>query len=233
MEWKQSYTMLLFLVGIIITLFFTQDKIELPRYPFFISSLGMLYLFVILTTDAFRIRGQASLTTLPLERGGHSSINPVDIRLAIPNTNDPNAVKFSVFATGGFSALGFEFKGKEAFCVSPPEYVHLDMEAGLICTTKMRQVDFDDLPDYVQDELRKLHRFNEKSTKTKGNIWFGLTSKEDGTDTAQNQMIERRFITTQQENNFLKETIKELREQDRERRRKAQGFVRLKEVEDA
>jgi hypothetical protein len=230
MEWKKSYTFFLIVAGMILTMFFTSDKIILPRYPFLISILGFTYVIIILSTDAFRIKGQGCLTTLPISKGGHTSIHHNDLRIANPDLNDKDAVKFAVFATGGFSALGFEFKGKEAFCVCPPEYVRLDLESGMICEAKLRQVDFDDIPDYVQDELIKLERFNVNSVKTKNNLYFGLTAKIDGTDTAQNQTIERKFITATQENNYLKETITELREQDRKRREQGRSRLRFGDI---
>lgn len=208
------------MLGCVVTLFVTSEEMAVPKYPTIIFALFALWALAIIMADMFRIHGYAAVTTLPLEEGGHSSINPSDIRIAIPSKDNPDSAKFTVFATGGFSAMGFEFKGKEAFCVSPPEYVHMDMESGLICTTRFRQVDFDDVPDYIQSELRKLKRFNEDAVRKFGNLWFGLTSKEDGSDTDANLMVERKFITKMQELNFLKDTINELREQVREERRR-------------
>lgn len=219
MIWKQSYNLIVIIGLLIISiLFFGEETFAIPKYPLLVVILGITYVFAILMADAFRIKGQGLLTDLPIEAGGHSSINPQDIRLAIPANGKSES--FTVFATGGFSALGFEFKGKEAFCVTPPEYWRFDMTAGAVCSTKFHRIDYDDLPDYVQSELLKLSRFSREAVRKKGNLWFGMTSKEDGTDTTKNHDIERKFIAANQETNYLKELIKEMQAQERERRRK-------------
>jgi hypothetical protein len=227
MVWQRSYTIGI-LFFIFISSFFVSDEVfAMPKWPFLSGIVVGTYIFSILLADAFRIKGQGLITDLPTEAGGHSSFNPHDVRIAVPSKNDDDLEKFAVFATGGFSALGFEFKGKEAFCVTPPEFLHTDMTSGMICTTKFHQVDFDDLPDYVQNELIKLPRFNAESTRAKGNLWFGMTSKEDGSNTPRNHNLERKFIAANQETNYLKNLIKEMQSQERERQRKS--FIKYPE----
>lgn len=218
MKWKSSYTFAVLLLLFFVSLFFTEDVYTIPKWPLFVVILLLTYVFAILLQDAFRIKGQGIIADLPIESGGHSSFNPQDIRLAVPDNDESE--KFTVFATGGFSALGFEFKGNEAFCVCPPEHFHYDMTPGAICVTKFHRIDYDDLPDYVQSELLKLHKFSVERVSTHENLWFGMTSKEDGTDNAENHNIERKFVAANQETNYLKELIKEMQAQERERRRK-------------
>ncbi len=241
MKWNNSYSVLLFIFIFIISFYvndyiFSEDP-ETPwedstwtiqKLPVIIIILIVVFIMTILLGDAFRIKGQGIFTELPLVSGGHSSINPHDVRMAVPTGENTEEEKYVVFATGGFSAMGFEFKGKEAFCVCPPEHFKTDMTAGKICKTKFYQVDFDDLPDYVQAELVLLPRFKEEAVTKKENLWYGETSKEDGTDTAGNHQVMRKLIAKNQEVNYLKNLIKEMREQWREYTRSK--FVRYEDV---
>jgi len=161
---------------------------------------------------AFKKQGKAAiLVSLKPNKGGHSTIHPDDISIAMSpkSSSGENMPNFMVFATGGFVVEGFAWNGNENFVVCPLPHCE-DTPSAFICHTKLRKVKFEWLPDYVQSELEGLHFFNKTMCNVRNNIWFGMTSKLDGTATASFLVSESSFLDQTKTINKQKEIINDL-----------------------
>lgn len=213
MEFKSSYIYYILIALSIIFLFFDEEVIEVPRLATIFAFLLMLIMAADQSWKAFKRQGRAAIvTSLKPDQGGHSTIHPDDISIAVSPSDDstklPNLV---VFATGGFVHGGVEWQGEENFIVCPPEHVE-QTGASLICRTRLRRVDFGDLQDYVQSELLQLKFFNRRTVALKKNLWFGMTSKLDGTATTKNLIAESDFLDQTATINQLKKLLRDKEE---------------------
>ncbi len=199
MIWKSAYLYyaLAVLTGVLV--FVSRDTVEVPMF----ATMSGFFLMLMVAADqswkAFKRCGRAAIiTTLKPSDGGHSTIHPADISIASSQSHesDSKIPNFAVFATGGFVHGGVEWQGEENFFVCPPEHIE-QTGAALICRTRFRKVDFEELPDFVQGELLKLRFFNPRTCALKDNLWFGITSTIDGTSST-------KFL--QEESNFLDQT---------------------------
>jgi hypothetical protein len=184
-----------------------------PKYPTLMVLLFLILAAVDMSTIALKRSGKAAiLTNVSIPKGGHSSVHPDDIVMAMSRGGNPSSKKsmpsMVCFATGGFVTSGIEAKGWENFVVCPPEYLE-DTGAALICHARLHQVGFNDLPDYIQHALLQLKHFKMSSAKVKGNLWFGLTSKMDGSATSENLVKESKFVDQTYIINQLRAIIKE------------------------
>jgi len=214
LEFKSQH--LYFIIGALAVIFliFDDGRIEVPT----LSTLCALLLMLIISADqswkAFKRQGKAAvITSLKPDDGGHSTIHPDDVSLAVSPTNEEESdlPNFAVFATGGFVHGGVEWQGEENFFVCPPEHIEQTGSA-LICRTKFRKVDYNDLPDYVQSELLKLKFFSKRMVSMKNNLWFGMTSKLDGTSTTRMLSAESDFLDQTSVINQLKKLLRDKNE---------------------
>jgi len=191
-------------------LFVDDSVMEVPT----MATACAFFLMLIISADqswkAFRRQGRAAIIkTLKPDDGGHSTIHPDDISIAMSPSDDTSKLpNFAVFATGGFVHGGVEWQGDENYFVCPPEHIEQTGSA-LICSTKFRKVDFDDLQDYIQAELLKLKFFSKKMVSLKHNLWFGMTSKLDGTSTTNMLTAESGFLDQTAFINQLKKLIRD------------------------
>ena len=207
---------------------------EVPTWG---TLLGVLFLVWVGTDQswkAFKRQGRAAiLVSLKPAEGGHSTIHPDDISIVMSN-NDPgekSSPSFCVFVTGGFVHGGIEWQGQENFVVCPPEHIESTGPA-FICHTNLRRVDFSVLPDYIKEELTKMKFFSPLMAKTKHNLWFGMTSKLDGSTTATNLARESKFLDQTYVINSLKSLLKDKaasNENTRQGRKSEQIIVNIPE----
>lgn len=184
-----------------------DESVEVPAWGTGLGVLFLIWVGIDQSWQAFKRQGRASiLVNLKASSGGHSTIHPEDISLAMSKKEHERT--FIVFATGGFVYGGIEAKGSENFVVCPPEHIESTGPA-FICHTKLRRVDIDQLPDYIQNELENLKHFNKAWVKAKDNLWFGMTSKIDDTSTAENLTTESKFLDQTAVINYLKTLLKD------------------------
>jgi hypothetical protein len=228
-RWKNVYAYYLFLLFVVLAFIFNSDQMEVPMWG---TSLGVLFLIWVAVDQswqAWKRQGRAAiLTSLKPGEGGHDTIHPDDITIAMSKRESfPN---FMVFATGGFVFGDFAVQGSTNFVVCPPEHVESTGPA-FICHTKLRRVEFEELPDYIQTELEKLKNFNRSLVKAKKNLWFGMTSKIDQSSTTENLVVESKFLDQTQVINYLKSLLKDRRigREDRELKGKDQIVLNIPE----
>jgi hypothetical protein len=207
MRWKAIYVYYIFIAAIVIAFIVSKDTIEVPMWG---TGLGIIFLIWTASDQswkAFKKSGRAGiLTSLKPGEGGHSTIHPDDISFAMAQSE--KYPSFCVFVTGGFVHGGVEWQGKENFVVCPPEHIE-STGAAFICHTKLRRVEFEELPDYVQVELENLKLFNRTMARVERNIWFGMTSKMDNSSSAVNFASESKFIDQTNVINYLKHLLKD------------------------
>jgi len=196
-------------------LIFDEGTMEVPT----LATSSAFFLFLLFAADqswkAFKMHGRAAIvTSLNPDDGGHSTIHPDDISIAVSPSPDDDLPNFVVFATGGFVHGGVEWQGQDNFFVCPPEHVD-QTGAALICHTKFRKIEFNDLHDYVQSELLKLKYFSPRMAKLQGNLWFGMTSKIDGTSTAKMLAAESSFLDQTNVINQLKKLLRDKNESNK------------------
>jgi len=210
LDFKVNYIYYAIIAATVAFLFINTDTTPVPTLA---TGSGFLLLLLIAgdqSWKAFKRCGRAAIvTSLKPDDGGHSTIHPDDISIAVsPSTGSTGLPNFVVFATGGFVHGGVEWQGEENFFVCPPEHVE-QTGAALICRTKFRKVAFGDLPDYVQAELLKLKYFSIRMVKVKHNLWFGMTSKLDGTATTKFLSAESDFLDQTSVINQLKKLLRD------------------------
>jgi len=206
---------LIVVILIISFIFYRTEIMELPKYPTIIFLLLMSYTALDQSYEAFKRKGEGCIVDLPVGKGGHTTINPYDIKIARGYDNKLERTNsYAVFATGGFVYGNIEWKGADAFIVCPPEHI-FRFDSGMVCVTALRKVKYEDLPDYVQEKLHKLDRFSIRLARIQDNIYWGLTSTFDGTATESNLIKETKIKDFQGQINYLKDIIDEYREQSR------------------
>jgi len=206
-RWKNIYVYYIFLAFVLLAFLLNSDPIELPAWGTGLGVLFLIWVGIDQSWQAFKRQGRAAiLVNLKASSGGHSTIHPEDISLAMSKKEHERT--FIVFATGGFVFGGIEAKGTENFIVCPPEHIESTGPA-FICHTKLRRVDIDQLPDYIQNELENLKHFSKGWVKAKQNLWFGMTSKIDDTATAENLTTESKFLDQTAVINYLKTLLKD------------------------
>jgi hypothetical protein len=208
-HWKSQYIYYIFIVVVVVAFIASKETIEVPMWG---TAAGVMFLLFTASDQswkAFKKSGRAAiLVSLKPSEGGHSTIHPDDISIAM--SQGSKYPTFMVFATGGFVHGGVEWQGSENFVICPPEHVE-STGAALICYTKLRRVEFEELQDYIQVELEKLKLFNRAISRAKRNIWFGMTSKIDYSSTAKNLADETKFLDQTAVVNYLKTLLKDRR----------------------
>lgn len=190
-ETKHIYYLLL-AATLITFFFFDEEKIITPKWPTMLAFLLMFTIAMGESWEAWRRKGMIICTTLGVGKGSNSGFNPSgDMRIAkSPDDTKPN---LAVIATGGFVYAGFSVQGKENFLVVPPEHI-MQYYGNIIVKTRLRRVYFQQLPKYIQDELRQLSGFKEALVDKRHNLWFGMTSSYYGTDNHDNLKLEQKLI---------------------------------------
>jgi len=229
-RWKNNYIYYVLIGATFVSLIADKGVYEFPTWGTLLGILFLAYAAGDQSWKALKRMGRAAvLVSLKATEGGHSTIHPDDITIAmnrrgVMTSGGDLMPSFMVFATGGFVHSGLEWKGNENFVVCPPEHCESTGPA-FICYTKLRRVDFDVLPDYVQVELRNLTLFKEMPAKTRRNIWFGMTSKRDGTSTSQYLELESKFLDQTRVINTLKGLLKDKPQLAQQKGSKNEQFV--------
>lgn len=214
MEMKTTYIFYILIAIAVVALIFDKTYIPVPRTSTLVAFLLLIMMAAHYSWEAFKRHGRAAIiTTMKPDEGGHSTIHPDDISIAVspPSGDESRLPNFMVFATGGFVYGGMEWRGNENYFVVPPEHVE-HTGAALICRTRVRKVDIDSLPDYIQGELYKLKLFNKKTIMLKQNLWFGMTSTLDGTTTSKLLNAESDFLDQTSTINQLKKLLRDREE---------------------
>ena len=222
-EIKREYSYYILAAAAVITFLFVRDEYPLPIWPTgFFLLLCMLVAFD-MSWEKWKKDGRACITNLDIGNGGHSSIHPYDIRPATQYYKDGKKLRsFVCFATGGFMITAFNIQGGDQFIVCPPEHIEHTISA-MICHTVLRKVEFEEMPDYVQNELMQLKNFDLKKVRVKENLYFGMCSKIDGTLTESNQIKETEFLDKNREITTLKNLIQDYQEQIRSKNKIVSG----------
>ena len=212
-KWKAVYVYYILIACTLLSLVASQELMEIPTWGTLFGILFLLYAATDQSWKAFKKQGKASiLTSLKPDDGGHSTIHPDDISFAMSKGETKKGGKklpsFVVFVTGGFVHGGIEWQGQENYVVCPPEHVE-NTGSAFICHTRLKRVRFDELPSYVQDELLKLKYFDIISISAKRNLWFGMTSKIDGTADSNYLEKESKFVDQTYLINQLKTLLKD------------------------
>ena len=230
-RWKSVYAY--YILGILtaLALIFHPESIEVPFMGTLLAFAFAGWVAMDQSWKAFKRQGRAAiLVSLQPDEGGHSTIHPDDISLTM--SIDKNSPSFCVFATGGFVHGGIEFRGSENFVICPPEHCESTGPA-FICHTKLRRVKFEQLPDYIQQELMNIKYFSLTICRTKNNIWFGMTSKLDGTSVSKRLQEESRFVDQTSIINEMKTLLSDRKgiyeEKKRENKRGEQIVVNIPE----
>lgn len=210
---KSSAAYYILAIATVVAFFVNSDSVSVPIWGCGIGALTLVWAAIDQSWKAFKKQGKAAiLTSLKPAEGGHSTIHPDDKTISvtgrIPGEESTILPRFMVFATGGFVHGGVEWRGYENFIVCPPEYCE-DTASAFICHATLRRVDFDDLPDYIQEELLKLKYFSRAMVKAQKNLWFGMTSPIDGTSTSDNLAKESNLIDQTYIINELKKRLKD------------------------
>lgn len=223
MEIKAKHVFALMAAAVFISLFAAPDeKALVPSYPTLFSFilLGSYSLWAM--WEIFKSRGSGCLSTLGRDLGGHSTIHPDDIRLA--KSPDNISPSFVVLATGGFVYGGFEMQGSQNFIVTLPEYVEKVTNSGHVVRAKLQNVTFEQMPGYVQQELLQLKHFDPRKLPMKNNLWFGMTAEKYETNTVENRKIEEKLLEQSEMISYLKEKIKDLLTQKKQRNLLWKGY---------
>jgi hypothetical protein len=206
-HWKSVYIYYILIAVVIAAFILSRETIEVPMWG---TAMGVIFLIFTASDQswkAFKKSGRAAiLCSLKPSEGGHSTIHPDDISFAM--SQGSKYPTFAVFVTGGFVHGGVEWQGSENFVICPPEHLE-NTGAAIICHTKLRRVQFEELQDYIQVELENFKFFNRTLARAKNNIWFGMTSKIDYTSTAKNLSDETKFLEQTHVVNYLKTLLKD------------------------
>lgn len=226
---QQHIYLILLVVTLVAFIFFSEEKIIGPKY-------GMVFGFLLLgavamgeSWEAMRRKGSIIITTI-----GAYGINPVeDIFLAV--SHDKSLPNLCCIATGGFiyGRMGFAFSGKDQFIVCPPEHL-TKFAKHYICKTSLRRVHYDQLPKYVQDRLHTLPRFPVQDFKacTLHNIWFGLCSSYNASDTDVNFAFEEEMIKRVDKSNTYSHYLDDIIDQRVKLQEKPKNKYEILELKD-
>lgn len=209
---------------IITFFFFGEEQMIAPKWPLLFAFATMFVIAFGESWEAWRRKGSIVCTTLGVGRGSNTGFNPSgDIRIARSNDEMPN---FACVATGGFVYAGFSVQGKENFLVVPPEHV-MQWYGNIIVKTRLRRVHFQQLPKFVQDELRQLPGFSPTLADKRHNLWFGMTSSYFGTDTSDNFKLEQKFIDKVDMTNEYSHMLDEIIERKAQVKEKAPKYIEV------
>jgi len=213
--WDKRIVYVILAACLIITIFFfSNESISVPKYPLFFFVALCAWIAIDQSWEAFKRKGKAFVCDLELTKGGHSTGHFYDHRMANRFDRDGSKITaFSCYALGGFYYSGVGVEGSDAFIVVPPEQV-IDVEAGTICFTKLFNVELDELPDYIKNELLKLKGFNPKVVAHRHNLYFGMCSKLDATATEVNFAAQAKFTAYNKQINYMKQLLKEYSSQN-------------------
>lgn len=190
-ETKHFYY-LLFAATIFTFFFYNEEQMIVPKWGTAFAFLLMFTIAMGESWEAWRRKGAIVITALGIGKGSNSGFNPSgDMRIA--RSLDKSIPNFAVIATGGFVYAGFSVQGKENFLIVPPEHV-MQFYGNIIVKTRLRRIYLQQLPKYIQDELKQLPAFKDTLADKKHNIWFGMTSSYYGTDTMDNLKLEQKLI---------------------------------------
>lgn len=205
--------------------FFAEEQIIVPKWPLVFAFGTMFVIAFGESWEAWRRKGSIICTTLGVGKGSNTGFNPSgDLRIA--RSNDPGHPSFAVVATGGFVYSGFSVQGKENFLVVPPEHV-MQWYGNIIIKTRLRRIHFQQLPKYIQDELRQLPGFTPYLADKRNNLWFGFTSSYYGTDTADNFKLEQKFIDKVDMTNEYSHMLDEIIERKSQIKEKPPKYVEV------
>ncbi|HUT00292.1 MAG TPA: hypothetical protein VMY59_08255 [Candidatus Thermoplasmatota archaeon] len=208
---------------IITLIFFNKQSVWIPFWPTIFGIGFCLYLAFDQWNECIKRKGKALVCDLQLDKGGHVCIHPYDMVQASRYDRDGKSVMaFTCLAGGGYLFAGVVgIPGTDFFLVVPPEHI-IETETGMLVMTKLTKRKYTEFPFYIQSALQKLPRFNVTLAKAKDNIYFGITSKIDGTATAENFAIEEKFCMMNQQINDMKKTIDDYSSQQERLRRDQQ-----------
>jgi len=196
----------LFAITIITFAFFNEDKVILPSWG---TGFLLLTMFVVAlgeSVKAWARSGAVVTTSLGVGRGSCEGINiNDDIKMATKKDHP----SFACIALGGFVVTGVAARGRKAFVVCPPEHVVQNGQNFDVKTT-LQHIKFKSLPDYVQESLRQLPHFSTQLIDKKHNLYFGMTSPFDGTDTLENVNFEKKFKANFTAENTYKQLFDEV-----------------------
>lgn len=195
---------------VITIIFFNKDIWNIPRYPLIFFLIFCAWTAFDQWNEAIKRKGKGLICDLEISKGGHICIHPEDMRMASRYDREGKVVmSFTCLAGGGYLFAGMVgIPGTDFFLVVPPEHI-MDSESGMMIHTKLTRRDFNEFPNYIQSALLKLPRFNLTMAKAKKNIYFGITSKLDGTATSENFAIEEKFCMMNKQLNDTKKIIDE------------------------
>jgi len=193
---------------VISCVFFYDASMSFPQWPTLIFLVFCGWTATDQWNEAIKRKGKGLTTDLELSRGGHVCIHPEDYRMAARYDEEGNMImSFACIAGGGYLFMGtVGFHGTDFFLVVPPEHI-INSESGMMITTHLTRRDWDELPRYMQSGLLKLPRFSVTLAKAKKNIYFGMTSKFDCTETSQNLATEDRFCMMNKQISDMKKMI--------------------------
>jgi hypothetical protein len=204
--------------------FFNKASWWMPIWPvvFFLALCG--YMAFDMWNECIKRKGKALVCDLQMDKGGHMCIHPYDMQTASRYDREGKIVmSFTCLAGGGYLFLGMVgIPGTDFFLVVPPEHI-MDAESGMMILTKLTKRKYDEFPKYIQSALLKLPRFSVTLAKAKDNIYFGITSKIDGTATAENYAIEEKFCMMNKQMNDTKKMLDEYSSQLERKRREEQS----------
>jgi len=190
-----------------ISIFAPDETTTLPLFPVVLVALLLIYGAGDKWWQALKYEGDHCFVDLKRD-SGHTIIHPEDLRDPIGR----NGETFRTMATGGFVAGGFSWNGSDNFFVFPPEHLE-KFPKGIVVHTNFHRVSFNSLPDYIQQDLMKLHFFSPAYVERHQNLWFGMTSKKLGTATEKNLHHEVAWL---EENAAINDILAKLREKPKE-----------------
>jgi hypothetical protein len=210
-DYKPWHVHVAFGISLFLSFFFLKQMVTLQAFPLLIILLWLSFLVSIFWIDHLRMHSTSmTLSCRNAAMGGHTTINPEDFAIAsAPQEEGDLGINYAVFATGGF-VKDITANGKENYVVCRAELVEKNGDA-YTCHAKLRRIDMDFLPDYVQDELFNLPKFDPVIAKKKRNILYGITSKIDGTATAENLRLESKIIQLTKQCNFYERLTRNAR----------------------
>lgn len=203
-EWKTTYLYYILTALTLVTFFFYKGPdVSVPQWPSLCFIILLIFGMCHQGWLAFKMHGRVCMTNLRRDRGGHSTYHPDDVRYAKSKTGQPS---FMVVAQGGFDYNTLSIQGKDRFLVFPPEHCE-EKNAGMIIHTKFRQVELEELPDYVVAELMELKHFDPRKIKLKRNLYFGGTCQNFK---IQDEEGVSKFLDQTQQINSYKRLVKDL-----------------------
>jgi len=202
---------ILAIVSMVLFFFYSDVKMTLPMYGT-LCMMGLLLLIALSESwQRWAKSGALVLTTLGVGRGHADGFNATCDNITATERNKPS---FTCLAQGGFVYAGFSTNGSKRFIVCPPEHVQ-EMGGNVFVKTKLRKVQYRELPPYIQQTLLALPGFNVEKVIKKKNLYFGMCSPYYGTDSAENVKIEENILASMSMQNEYKSLYEELLEKKR------------------